>query len=221
MNKIIIDGNSYNYEIYHKNRKTISIKVKNGLVIVFAPILMRKKEIERLLLKHKNFIIKHYQNSIIKEEIHVGGISYTPLFLIGNPNVDLDFPYIKIYAKKALAEEYKKILYNFYKDELVKEVNKLILEAKSDFKEVIFPDIKCKYMKSMFGNYYKNKNLINISTMLIKYDYRFIKSVLYHELSHIFEFNHSKRFYDIYEAKYPNAKKIQRELKSIKYHDCL
>ena len=71
----------------------------------------------------------------------------------------------------------------------------------------------------MFGNYNKRYHRIKLSSLLAKYDYKFIKHVLYHELSHVEVLNHSKEFFSYFESKYPNAKLVRKELKKIKYND--
>jgi predicted metal-dependent hydrolase len=76
-------------------------------------------------------------------------------------------------------------------------------------------------MKSMFGNYHKVKHHVKLSSILAKYDYKYIKFILYHELSHVVEFNHTKKFFAYYEAKYPNAISVRKVFKKIKYNDCL
>ena len=71
----------------------------------------------------------------------------------------------------------KKILYDFYKREVEKEVEKLISEAKKDFSEISFPTISVRFMKSMFGNYHKVKHHVKLSSILAKYDYKYIKFI--------------------------------------------
>ena len=126
---------------------------------------------------------------------------------------------IWITSTKNSYEEYKKILHEFYKKELICEIEKLLADAKKDFKEIKFPKITVRYMKSMFGNYTKSTNVIKLSSILVKYDYKYIKHVLYHELSHALEMSHSDVFYKVFEGKYPDAKLTRKEFKKIKYYD--
>ena len=113
----------------------------------------------------------------------------------------------------------KKALYNFYKQEVEKEIVRIIRDAMDDFSDINFPSISVRYMKSMFGNYNKQKHHIKLSSLLAKYDYLYIKHVLYHELCHVSVFDHSAKFMKLFEEKYENARLVRKSLKKIKYND--
>ena len=152
----------------------------------------------------------------------MNGIPYKPRYFVSDKNkVMIVGDEIYLYSKDDSLEKYKKILYDFYKKEVEKEIEKLISEAKKDFSEIAFPTISVRFMKSMFGNYHKVKHHVKLSSILAKYDYKYIKFILYHELSHVVEFNHTKKFFAYYEAKYPNAISVRKVFKKIKYNDCL
>ncbi|MBE6686872.1 MAG: M48 family metallopeptidase [Ruminococcaceae bacterium] len=57
------------------------------------------------------------------------------------------------------------------------------------------------------------KNGICYSCLLMRYDEEIIDYVIIHELSHIKEHNHSKRFYDLVERYCPNYREIQKKIK--------
>lgn len=222
MNKIIVDGLEVNYIVRKTTKKKIYIRVKENLVYVSVTKKTSVKDVERLIVKHIDFIKKELDKNRKEEVIHLNGIAYQPIFLTGNKNgVVINERNIIIISKQSDIKAYKKVLYDFYKKEVSNELEKIIDEAKCDFKEIVFPSISVRYMKSMFGNYNRHSHHIKLSSLLAKYDYSFIKLVLYHELSHVFEFNHSKKYYEIFERKYPNAKKLNFMLKKIKYHDCI
>ena len=142
------------------------------------------------------------------------------MFLISNqPRVEVNGDSIYLYSKKDDLKSYQKVLHDFYKCEIEKELSKIIYDAQYDFKEIIFPTISVRYMVSMFGNYNKKKHHIKLSSILARYDYKYIKFILYHELCHVLVFNHKKEFYDLYEKKYPNAKMERKIFKKIKYND--
>lgn len=222
MKYISIDGVSFYYEIKRTTKKKIYIRVKDGIVKVSATKNITLKEVKELFAKHIDFIKEQLILTKKEDIIHVNGTPYKPRYFVGDKNkVMIIGDEIHLYSKDNSLEKYKKILYDFYKKEVEKEVEKLISEAKKDFSEISFPTISVRFMKSMFGNYHKVKHHVKLSSILAKYDYVYIKFILYHELSHVVEFNHTKKFFAYYEAKYPNAISVRKVFKKIKYNDCL
>lgn len=222
MKYISIDGVSFYYEIKRTTKKKIYIRVKDGIVKVSATKNITLKEVKELFAKHIDFIKEQLILTKKEDIIHVNGTPYKPRYFVGDKNkVMIIGDEIHLYSKDNSLEKYKKILYDFYKREVEKEVEKLISEAKKDFSEISFPTISVRFMKSMFGNYHKVKHHVKLSSILAKYDYKYIKFILYHELSHVVEFNHTKKFFAYYEAKYPNAISVRKVFKKIKYNDCL
>lgn len=222
MKYISIDGVSFYYEIKRTTKKKIYIRVKDGIVKVSATKNITLKEVKELFAKHIDFIKEQLILTKKEDVIHVNGTPYKPRYFVSDKNkVMIIGDEIHLYSKDDSLEKYKKILYDFYKKEVEKEVEKLISEAKKDFSEIAFPTISVRFMKSMFGNYHKVKHHVKLSSILAKYDYKYIKFILYHELSHVVEFNHTKKFFAYYEAKYPNAISVRKVFKKIKYNDCL
>jgi predicted metal-dependent hydrolase len=222
MKYISIDGVSFYYEIKRTTKKKIYIRVKDGIVKVSATKNITLKEVKELFAKHILFIKEQLILTKKEDVIHVNGTPYKPRYFVSDKNkVMIIGDEIYLYSKDDSLEKYKKILYDFYKREVEKEVEKLISEAKKDFSEIAFPTISVRFMKSMFGNYHKVKHHVKLSSILAKYDYKYIKFILYHELSHVVEFNHTKKFFAYYEAKYPNAISVRKVFKKIKYNDCL
>ena len=219
---ITIDGVSLLYTITRSTKKKLYIRVKDGIVKVSATKRTTVKEIEDLLKLHIEFIKKQLAASVKEKIIHVNGIAYIPRFFISNKQkVEIIDDEIHIYSKVNEEEQFKKVLYDFYKKEVEKELVKIINDAMFDFRELNFPTISVRYMKSMFGNYHRVKHHIKLSSVLAKYDYKYIKFVLYHELCHIKEFNHSSKFFTLYESKYEGAKEVRKNFKKIKYNDYL
>lgn len=210
-------------EIKKSTKRKIYLRAKENYILVTCPKKTTDNYILELVLKHFDSLYDSMLKKKKQDIVHYNGVGYRPRFFIGKSNgVVINNDEIWICAKKDDITCYKKALHEFYKKELINEFNKLIDEAKKDFYEVKnFPTFEFRYMISMFGNYSRSKHHVKLSTILIKYDFKFIKYVLYHELSHIMEMNHSDKFYKVLVAKYPKALEIRKELKKIKYYDCI
>ena len=220
--QITINNITFTYAVKRTTKDKILLRVRDGIVIVSATKKTKIQEIEEILVKYIDFIEEKLKKTAPDEIIHLNGIPYKPRFFIGNKAmVEVVGDEICITAKNDNVESFKKVLYDFYRKEVEREVLKLMGTALYDFYDIDFPTISVRYMKSMFGNYYKQKHHVKLSSILAKYDYEYIKFVLYHELCHVLEFNHSNEFFALYEKKYPDAKKVRKIFKKIKYNDCL
>ena len=220
MNQITHKNITLNYVIRRTTKSKIYLRVKDGVVVVSATKRTTIKDVESIIIKHFDYLVELIKKHEKQNVIHINGLSYVPKFYLGDkPKVILDNGIIYICAKKNDSDEYKKVLYKYFKEVVEREILSLIPEIKLAFPNTIIPEIKVNYYKSMFGNYNRKNHTIKISSMLARYDKEYIRLVLYHEMCHIYEFNHSKNYYALFESKYPNAKRKNFELKKIKYND--
>lgn len=56
-----------NYELIRSSRKTLSLQVKDGKLIVRSPMKMSVKEIDKFIIKHKSWVENAISRSIEKE----------------------------------------------------------------------------------------------------------------------------------------------------------
>ena len=96
---------------------------------------------------------------------------------------------------------------------------KLIYEAEYDFKEITFPKIRVRHLKNkLYGYYHIKNNEITLSSYLARVSLKFVKVVLYHELSHTLIITHKEEFIDIFKNKYKDGPILDEELKNICYN---
>lgn len=207
-----------------KNSTKITLRIKDGILSFTSPYRLKEKEIIKMIDNNFDAIIKKIEKSKLKEAkpniIHYLGKAYNVKIIDANYNnveiIDDDFI---IYTKNNNDSYNKKIVHSFYKDFLNNYISYEIIKAKNIY-GIDFPiEIKYKTVKSYFGNCYWKKNLIDFNTILAKYDPVYIKTVLYHELGHFFNHDHSANFYFKCEMAFPGFKKYDRALKKIHYKD--
>jgi len=104
----------------------------------------------------------------------------------------------------------KKIEYGRGDDEFKQLVNSYITNISLDLK-VNVNRVSFRKMKSRWGSCSSTGN-ININTCLIYLPSNLIEYVVHHELTHLIERKHSKRFWSLVSSKYPNYKEIEEEL---------
>jgi hypothetical protein len=116
----------------------------------------------------------------------------------------------KIYLNKEVFNQ------SFKKFEAIKIINQrfsVISEQAKNFDLVTNNEPLTKIMISKWG-YCKNDKTICFNLFLGLLPVHLIDCVIAHELCHLKEMNHSKRFYDMLLKLYPNYKECDKELKS-------
>jgi len=103
----------------------------------------------------------------------------------------------KLYFNRS-EERFKGIIHEF--------VHKFSLELDVNVNHVYF-----RKMKSRWGSCSSKKN-ISINRYLIYLPENLIEYLVFHEIAHLVELNHSKKFWAIIHSKFPNYKEIEKEL---------
>ena len=168
------------YEIIYSKRKTISICVRGGSVVVKAPKRYPKKQIEKLVAKHEKWIVEHLAYEQKKEQLSL-----------------------------ALTDERVKMLRKAAKEYFAEKTKEF-----SDLMGVKYGRITITGAKTRFGSCSSAGN-IAFSYRLMLYPEAAREYVVVHELAHIVELNHSKRFYAIVEKYLPDYKERKKLLEKI------
>lgn len=74
-------------------------------------------------------------------------------------------------------------------------------------------EVKVRDMKSRYGVNSKMSESLTFALSLVHYDKSIIDSVVVHELSHYFYFDHSKSFYDVVNKYYPEYNEKHTKLR--------
>lgn len=166
------------YEIIYSKRRTLSLSVKCGKLIVRAPMRTPRSVIEKAVKSHEKWILTHIEKQ--KESADV---------------------YASLTESEIL--EYKKRARN-------------VLTAKTEYYSKI---MKLKYgrititsAKTRFGSCSSSGN-ISFSWRLMLKPEAAIDYVVVHELAHLVEMNHSKKFYAVIEKVLPDYKERKKLLK--------
>ncbi len=110
-------------------------------------------------------------------------------------------------------------LHKGYKQIAKQVFAELISSRFSYFEKLGFsmPKLTIKTMRTRWGSYAKATNRINLNLALIYLEPKLIDYVVVHELCHIIEQNHSRKFYDLMAIFLPNWYDLRRELKAHAY----
>lgn len=219
-NRIQFNGTDLEYKLKRENRKTISIKIREGKIFVNADFYTDKKYIEQILLKNMQKILKGIDNTKICYDegstIKIFGKEY----FLKKVYLNSEKPYIEIFEDKIIFyiirenedSQIEALLDNYY----FQNLEQYLQSSFGKYKEItgLFPSkIYIKKMKSRFGSCSSKAN-ISINLILAKYDKEIIDYVVLHELCHLKEMNHSKKFWNLVEKYMPDYCIIKNKLKN-------
>ena len=210
-----------------KNIKNMYLRVlpPNGEVKVSAPQFVSDKDISNFIKSRKEWILKKQElikNNEIKaplkylngENHYLWGKPYT-LQLIKNDKIkdalvdhDKNIIYLPIPKRSTIAKR-EEILTNFYRKEL-KNAIPSVLDKCSKIVGKTPSEVKVRKMKN-WGNC-NQKGKITLNLNLAKKDPICLEYVMIHELCHLIEFNHGKKFKKLMDEYCPNWEKIKKIL---------
>ena len=208
-----INEKKYKIEIIFKNNKNMYLRIKDDLsLLITAPRGTSKRVITNFVNSNLKYIASVLEEKEMKRLNEEGKLKYlgkmydvcyinkNDVYLgdekvfIGK-NIDVD----KWYRKRAGE------IFSFYYD-------KCFDEFEDSFAK---PVLKIRKMKSKWGVCNITNKTITLNLELIKYDYKYLEYVIFHELCHLKHHDHSKKFWLLVESYVPNYKQLRKEMKSI------
>ena len=167
-------------KVIRSKRKTLSLEIKNGELIVRAPIRATNLQIELYLLIHKAWIEKHLEK-----------------------------------AQQQASTRNSSLLTDGELKELAKQAKQYIPQRAAYYAPLIgvsYGRITIRHQHTRWGSCSSKGNL-NFNCLLMLTPPQVIDSVVVHELCHLKEMNHSKRFYDEVLRVYPEYSKWHKWLR--------
>ena len=215
--------NDIAYTLTRSKRKTVAIYIRNGFVDVRAPLKMPKKDIDKFIIAKEKWITKKLTSSVQQVSkqkrftLDYGDIilcrnkPHTIIAQIGN---DYWYEDGYFYIPPGLTpNEIKQICIIIYTN-----IAKNILTEKTQSfaarMSVEPASIRISNAKAQWGCCTVKKK-ISFSWRLIMADDDVIDYVVVHELAHIIEMNHSKKFWDIVMSVIPDYKDLRHRLKDL------
>lgn len=211
--KYKINDEEYDVIIEKKGNKNIYIRVKNDLKIyVTCGYFCTKKQIIEVLDKNISSLVKMIDIQKMKQEkedmFFYLGKKYDIISVTVIDSIDIDDKNNIIYVKD------RKHLENWYKKEIIRIFTERFDVCFNKFEEADKkPVLKFRNMKTRWGVYNRVQHSVTLNTRLIEYEVDKLDYVIFHELSHIIHFNHSKEFWMLVSKYCPNYKLLRKELK--------
>ena len=223
---------SIEYSLVLSKRKTIAIVVKpDQTVEVRAPKRVSKKEVETFLQLKQSWVLAKLREFSLRPETHEPkyqeGESH---YFLGEPHHIVDAVDAGIYAdnsqaiiplrsiRGATSDQIERKFDRWYREEALT----LFIERHEHWREQMahleLPDsyVAIRKMKRRWGSC-TTKGKITFSTVLAKYPLACIDAVVVHELCHLLEFSHNRRFYQFMSHVYPDWKACDKQLQTLSW----
>ena len=216
--------------IEKKKVKNINIKVHSDKqVYVSCPKRANIEYVKQIILSKLNWIETRIQklkereqqenkNYVSEEEHYFNGKKYIlEIYPVEKAKLSYikikDQRYINMYIpENTTLENKEKLMNNFYKESLISKINEY-MEKWSLILKVKPKGYKLRKMKTLWGSCNITKHTILFNTELAKKSDQAIEYAVVHELMHLIEKYHNKRFYSLLDYYYPNWKISYQMLK--------
>jgi len=215
--------NMREYKLIKTKRKTITLKIKeDGTLEVRAPLNISKEKIDEFVKSKEKWIAKHIgkveEKYKIKKKfklnfgdfVQVRGkkVAIHPIEGdIGRYDTEKNAFFI---PKIANSHQIKYIIIELYKIIAKQYITNRVVDFAQKM-NVNPTAIRITSAKTRWGSC-SGKNSVNFSWKLIMADDETIDYVVVHELAHIKQHNHSKKFWNIFESIIPDYKKQKEKL---------
>ena len=208
--------NNIEINVHRTNRlKTVSIQVLRGEVKIFVPKNLEQIKIDKILkskskwIKKKLFLqskITSFRNKeyVSGEDFLYLGRHYRLKITIGQKyNTEFKDGYLKVTVKdKSNTQKIKRLIKRWYLEKAQLQLNKITLDLSKEL-GVDFHSVKVRNYIARWGSCSSTGKLF-YNWRIIKAPYKIIKYVVLHELVHLKEHNHSKRFWKLLKSHYSN-----------------
>lgn len=231
MPNFIYQNHIIEYTLTRNAKRNVNFRVKtNGEICISAPKYVSKAELDKMISERAEWMIKNQekvknkkQNSI-KENIQNGsqiflnGQKYYIKLTSGNTN-HIHFRdnilILQIKEKYRDSQEYINAYFEQWLKEMMyvlsdKLIDKYLIALKKYHLKK--PELTIRTMASRWGSCTPSKGKITINKNLIYPPQQCLEYVVLHELAHLVEANHSKRFYAIIAEVMPDWKECKKIL---------
>lgn len=210
---IKINEKTYNIEIIYKDNKNMYLRIKDDLkIVVTAPKKIPEKRIKKFIDENINYITKVIKQKEARNEKKQNKFEFLgtlyDICYINEKNIILGSSKAFIGKNINIDNWYRKEateIFNQYYDECFEKFH----ESKNK------PTLKIRKMKGKWGVCNITNHSITLNLELIKFETKYLKYVIYHELCHLKHANHSKEFWNLVEKYVPDYKTIRKEMKNV------
>ncbi|MBO4218972.1 MAG: DUF45 domain-containing protein [Erysipelotrichaceae bacterium] len=202
------------YTVQRSWRKSVSMKVRDGKLYVYAPWLTTDAEIRRLVASHQRWIARQLSrennniNYDLEKDSHV--------FILGRKydlKVQTGGNWKMEFAGDTLTLHGRSIdsIDRHFREYLISLIEPHVRQIRDRL--AMGFEVRYRFYKSRWGCCFHRKNLIVLNYLLGCVDEGCIREVICHEICHFKVHNHQKAFYSALEKLCPDYRQWVRQLK--------
>lgn len=213
------------YQYVPGNWSAITYAIKGKTVWLDVPVKCGQKEIHAYLDRHFEFFHRmihdrQYRKFYGKKVVHYLGKPYFPKI----KKSDRDEVIIKrdtliLYCREDTHSQHQVIYRRFLKTTVEQVVSRCYYDAQHAFPEIDMPPIVVKGLLSQRCHGMNDGSCIYLGRELGRYEEKYIRAVLYHELCHCLIREHNEAFYRLLDEKLEDGRRLDREIDGIAYFD--
>jgi predicted metal-dependent hydrolase len=227
MQTFIYGNYSYNYELVKQDRKSLALTVKPDMgIILKCPLEAEDERIEKFLKRKWSWMNKQLKffEKVQRKKYEPECISGESFFYLGRQyklmvkraeedSVKLLRGILQVTTTQPVKDgNYtKKLLDIWYKGKYQIIFDERFLEMQKRFEYKSMPILKVRVMSKRWGSFL-NKEQIALNPKLIHSSKECIDYVIVHELCHMKYKDHSKKFWEFLDEKYPKWQKVKDKL---------
>lgn len=216
MNKIILDNKLFYYQVFFKNNKNMYLRVSENVITITAPKKYSKANFESFIIKHQRFILKTRvipENSLYNQDkMLIWGREYNVIKFDGK---ELKIEDKTVYLPEGFVE---KNIEDFYRKQTIKlAISMIDEELVYSIKDIDLSNliVKAQLMKSRLGSCHSTKRIIKLNSILARFDEKYLRAVLVHEIVHLRVGNHQTKFYQLLEKYIPDYRILSKQLNNL------
>ena len=210
------------YSLTRSKRKTLALYIRGGVLDVRAPLKMPVREIDKFIALKEKWIAKKLATSQEQtkfrenfrldygdEILYLG--EKQPIIVREGNRIGFDSGF---YMPPSLSpEQIKSACVQIYRLLAKRDITNRVIEFSK--KMAVTPaTVKINNAQSRWGSC-SSKRSLNFSWRLIMADSVIVDYVVVHELAHLAEMNHSKKFWAIVEKILPDYKEREKRLRAL------
>ncbi|MDE1828050.1 MAG: M48 family metallopeptidase [Candidatus Micrarchaeota archaeon] len=214
--KIKTEFGEINYSVVREKRKSISLKFHDSSTLIVSIPRYSLVNIERLIEGHRSWIIKHSseiassRNFMRGDEVLYAG-SYYPMEFrekIGRSRVT------KLNDRIIVESEGREAGIRAVSNFMKRQTEGIVAPILAEKLRVAGKEIKSvKYRKMRKWGYCTSDRRIKFNAYLSMLPIPILDYIVSHEVSHLIELNHSKKFWAVVSGFCPEYRELRKELK--------
>ncbi len=207
------------FRIYHTNKKIIiSAPLNVGLEILNNAISLKKNWLERQVLQQTKAIVVKKKLFPYGDTLMLAGIEYPvqlhfsnaqPKILTGEGGI------IHVYAKETSStDRLCRIVDQWCRQKLNLSIGYFVKKWEPSL-GVKVKEYRIKKMKTRWGSCNTKAHRIWLNASLIIFENKYLEYVIVHEMIHLLEKSHNKRFYQLMDRFIPDWPSLKKQLNQI------